>query len=121
MGDKAERKNLDAVDGFAQIVRVMARGFAPTMRLAGYLVRLARVGLVLLVPLTAAASPLSVVPDGAVRLHVKPATAAGVNYYDAFNRTGALPDTIAVTFFSRRRPAEAPFCPTQDGPHLTQG
>jgi len=40
MGDKAERKNLDAVDGFAQIVRVMARGFAPTMRLAGYLVRL---------------------------------------------------------------------------------
>jgi len=58
----------------------------------------------LLVPLTAAASPLSVVPDGAVRLHGKPATAAGVNYYDAFNRTGALPDTIAVTFF----PAVAP-------------
>ena len=53
MGDKTERKNLDAVDGFAQIVRVMARGFAPTMRLAGYLVRLARVGLMLLVPLTA--------------------------------------------------------------------
>ena len=39
-----------------------------------------------------------------MRLHGKPATAAGVNYYDALNRTGALPDTIAVTFF----PAVAP-------------